>query len=186
MMTIRRAYTLMELLTVVTVMAIAATLLIPSMVGPGSMSAQAAVRLIVADLSFAQSDALAHQEYRRVHFYDDGSGYCIVRVAEADFSDVFVPETADYINDPLGSAGVFSPYVVDFSIDDRFDGVTISNVEIDGIERDLTYDALGGTVFDGGGGIGPGIGGAITVTSTEESYRIDVAPFTGKLTVTKL
>jgi prepilin-type N-terminal cleavage/methylation domain-containing protein len=181
-----RAYTLIELLMVITILGIAATLLIPNMIGPGSMSAQAAARLLIADLSFAQSDALAHQEYRRVHFYADGTGYCIVRVAEADFADDFDPDTADYVHDPLGSAGQFSPYIVDFSTDDRFKGVSISEVVIDDDARDISYDALGGTVMEGGGGIAPGIGGAITITSSQESYRIDVAPFTGKLTVTKL
>ncbi len=182
----RRAYTLIELLMVITILGIAATMLIPNMVGPGSMNAQAAVRLMIADLSFAQSDALAHQEYRRVHFYEDGSGYCIVRVAEGDFGDDFNPDTADYINDPLGREGVFSPYIVDFSLDDRFKGVSITDIEIDGDTRDISYDALGGTVMESGSGIAPGIGGSITVTSPQESYRIDIAPFTGKLTVTKL
>jgi len=182
----RRAYTLIELLMVITILGIAASLLIPSMVGPGSMNGQAAVRLIIADLSFAQSDALAHQEYRRVHFYEDGSGYCIVRVAQGDFGDDFDPDLADYIHDPLGSSGVFSPYIVDFSTDDRFKGVALEDIEIDGSSRDVSYDALGGTVMEGGGGIMPGIGGSITVTSPEESYRLDIAPFTGKLTVTKL
>jgi len=182
----RRAYTLMEMLSVITVLGIAATLLIPNMVGSGSMNAQAAVRLLIADLSFAQSDALAHQEYRRVHFFDDGTGYCIVRVAEADFADDFDPDLADYINDPLGSSGVFSPYIVDFELDERFKGVAFDDIEIDGTARDISYDALGGTVMPSGGGIAPGIGGFITITSPTESYRIDIAPFTGKLTVTKL
>ena len=49
-----------------------------------TLALQSAVRLLIADISFAQSDALAHQEYRRVHFYDDGRGWCVVRIAESD------------------------------------------------------------------------------------------------------
>lgn len=182
----RCGYTLLELLMVIAVLSIAATLLIPSMVGPGSMNAQAAARLLVADLSFAQSDALAHQEYRRVHFYEDGSGYCILRVAEADFDDDFDPDLADYVNDPLSSASGFKPYIVDFVKDTRFNGVSISDVEIDDDARDVSYDALGGTVTSGGGGITPGIGGSLIINSAQESFRVDIAPFTGKLKVTKL
>lgn len=182
----RRAYTLLELLMVISILAIAATLLIPSMVGPGSMNAQAAARLLVADLSFAQSDALAHQEYRRVHFFEDGTGYCIVRVAESDFGDDFDPDTADYISDPMGPQGQYTPYIVDFSTDSRFKGVAFSDVEIDGENRDVSYDALGGTVMSSGGGIGPGIGGTFTITSPKETYEITISPFTGKLKVTKL
>src|SRR4051812_28020872 len=77
----RSAYTLIELLIVIAIMGISGALLIPNMVNRDSMNVQSAVRLIIGDLSFAQSDALAHQELRRVHFYDDGRGYCLIRLS---------------------------------------------------------------------------------------------------------
>lgn len=179
-----RGYTLLELLLVITLLGLAGSLLIPYMTTRSSLETQAAVRSVIVDLSFAQSDALANQEFRRVHFFEDGSGYCIVRVTQANFDEPFDPDTADYLHDPLGRVGASQYYITDFTADKRFEGVTIGEVEIDGTNRYITYDHLGGTVRVGGSS--PGIGGSIIVTSDEATYRINIAPFTGKLTVEKV
>jgi prepilin-type N-terminal cleavage/methylation domain-containing protein len=180
---LRSAYTLLELLMVIALLGLAASLLIPHMTGRGSLDTQAAVRMLIADLSFAQSDAMAHQELRRVHFYDDGRGYCIVRVLGV-FDEPFDPDTAQYVSDPIAPAGHLGRYIVDFTADKRFTGVTLPTVSIDGGQRHITYDTLGGTVA--GGGALPGIGGSITVSSNEATYQINIAPFTGKITVERI
>ena len=182
------AYTLIELIFVIALLGLAAALLVPHLVHQDSMTVQAAVRTLIADLSFAQSDALAHQEFRRVHFYEAGRGYCIVRVPEADFTLAFDPMTADYINDPLVRAGGFGAYIVDFTTDDRFEGVSITSVSIDGVAlapvgSDVTYDQIGGTVMTGNL---PGTGGQIVFSFDTASYQITISAFTGKLTVLKL
>src|SRR5207247_4722658 len=101
---LRAAYTLLEMLIVITVLGIAGAMLIPNMVNRDSMKVQAAVRRVIGDLCFAQSDALAHQELRQVHFYASGHGYCIVRVTTpAAFSES--SGTHDYLNDPLSGSG---------------------------------------------------------------------------------
>lgn len=178
-----RSYTLIELIMVMAVLALAAALLIPHMVGIDSMTVQAAVRLLIADLSFAQSDALANQEFRRVVFYADGTGYCILivdsfdEVTPADLDDPGV----NYVYDPLGNMG---RYIIDYTVDGRFDGVVITEATIDGTtllsRPQITYDQLAGTVRTDGT---PGIGGSIVLTFKDSSYRITVSPFTGKLTV---
>jgi hypothetical protein len=160
-------------------------MLVPHLVGRDSLTVQAAVRLLIADLSFAQTDALANQEYRRVVFYDDGAGYCIIRVPTAGWvtpADLNDP-AVDYVYDPLGNMG---QYIVNFVEDERFEGVLITSADIDGqvlTDRpEITYDQLGGTV----NGAAPGTGGNVVITFDDESYRIDIAAFTGKLTVTEL
>lgn len=165
-------YTLIELLIVVAILGLAGALVVPQIGQPDELAVQAAVRRVISDLSFAQSDALAHQELRRVHFYEDGRGYVILR-------DPFDPAT-DYIYDPLGPGGAQSPYVVDFTAEDRFEGITVESAAIDGTERFVTYDELGGTLSPAGT---PGTGGAVILRSTTRRYRISIAPFTGKLTV---
>lgn len=179
------AYTLIELLIVIAILGIAGALVVPRLVARDALKLQAAVRLIVSDLSFAQSDALAHQEYRRVQFFDDGGGwgggYAIVRVTESNFNDAWDEDAADYIDDPLRSGGD-ARYVVDFEADDRFNGVRVWSWIDDG-NRYVTYDALGGTVSDVGV---PGISGFVIVEHGTMRYTISVAPFTGKLTVTKV
>lgn len=179
----RRGYTLIELLIVVALLGLAGTLLIPSMVQPDSMKVQAAVRKIIADLSFAQSDALAQQEFRRVYFFPDGSGYCIVRATQGTYNDVFDSDTADYIVDPLD--GDLGRYSVDFTTDNRFENVRVTAANLDTElladgSCDIVYDPLGGTVM--GAGI-PGAGGTIELTAGTDVFAILVDPFTGKLTV---
>ena len=176
----RRSYTLIELLLVCAILGIAGTLLIPQMVGRDIMACQAAVRLIIGDISFAQSDALAHQEFRRVHFNADGMGYSISRVTQTSLGIPFDPDAADYIHDPLEGGD----YIVSVGSDDRFSGVTIQSVNIDGANgRDLHFDALGGTITSSGT---VGAGGSLVVSSANDSYRIMLSPFTGKITVVEL
>ena len=181
-----RSYTLIELIMVMAVLALAAAILIPNMSFRNSLTVQGVVRLLIADLSFAQSDALANQQYRRVVFYTDGSGYCMLVVPDENWdtpADLNDP-TVEYVYDPLGNMG---QYKVNFIEDGRFEGITLTEVVIDGFaladRPEITYDTLGGTVVPGGG---PGTGGYIVISFGDEQYRIDIATFTGKLTVQKL
>ncbi len=171
---VRRAYTLIELLMVVAVLGLAGALLVPQLGQPDELTIQGAVRQLISDISFAQSDALSHQDRRRVYFFDDGRGYVLLRSPY----DV----DTDYIFDPLGRPGASGAYVIDFSADDRFEGLTIESVELDGDERFLTFDELGGTIAPDGT---PGTGGFIILKSQTQQYRINIAAFTGKMSVEK-
>lgn len=181
-------YTLIELLIVVAILGLSSVLLVPYLVDRDSMNVQAAVRLVIGDLSFAQSDALAHQELRRVHFYEDGRGYCLTRIDQSELPLPFDDATADYVEDPLANGGELGRYVVDFTTDRRFAGVTISAVDIDGDDLgtdgvNLHYDQLGGTVTSSNT---PGTGGTIVIESGDQRYELQLSAFTGKLRVRKL
>ena len=180
---VHRASTLIELLIVIAVLGLAAAVLIPSMSGRGDFDTQAAVRALIADISFAQSDALANQGFRRIYFYADGTGWCLMRVAEADLSEDFDAVTADYLTDPLMSGANDGVYAVRLGNDDRFGSVRIESVALDGDTRQLTFDELGGSV--GAAGI-PGTGGAIVLRSPDAAYRLDLSPLTAKIRVTRL
>jgi len=179
----RRAYTLVELLIVIAVLGIASAIVVPSLENEDDTDVQAAVRKLIGDLSFAQSDALARQQYRRVHFFDDGRGYCIVRETSASYASAFDAATADYVNDPLGSPGSMGRYIVDFSLDNRFQNVRIESISIDGGGRDIVYDTIGGTIQAGDT---PGTGGTIVLAANGNRYQITVSAFTGKLSVERL
>jgi type II secretory pathway pseudopilin PulG len=179
----RFAYTLVELLIVIGVLGMAGAIVVPSLQNEDDTDVQAAVRKLIGDLSFAQSDALARQEYRRVHFFDDGRGYCIVRETAATYADAFDPATADYVNDPLGSPGSLGRYIVDFSLDNRFQNVRVESASIDGGGRDIVYDPIGGTIQAGDA---PGSGGTIVLVAAESRFEISLSAFTGKLSVRRL
>ena len=61
MQNLRRAYTLAELIIVVAILGLAGALLIPRLINADTFSVQAAVRSVIADITFAQTDALAMQ-----------------------------------------------------------------------------------------------------------------------------
>lgn len=177
-------YTLIELLIVIGLLGLAGALLVPQLVNRDSLRVQAAVRKIIGDIHFAQADALARQEYRRIHFYADGRGYCIVREGPTTYASAFDEDTADYIVDPISSAaGAGGLYVTDFTLDNRFGGVVITEVDLDGGAEDLVFDPLAGTIRTGDL---PGSGGFIELTAGTDVFRILVAPFTGKLTVDRV
>lgn len=175
-----RGYTLIEMLIIVALLGLAGSLLVPYMVGRTSLETQTLVRMIIADLHFAQHDALAHQEYRRVYFFDDGSGYAVIRIGS--LNETFDPDTADYLYHAMSPGAVLDRYVVDLSNDKRFTDVSITTANFDGSNRFITFDEMGGTVSPTGE---PGGLGQITVTSPESTYHISVSPFTGKMTVAK-
>jgi prepilin-type N-terminal cleavage/methylation domain-containing protein len=180
---LRRGYTLIEVLIVVTILGLAGALLVPYLSSKGDFDTQAAVRALIADITFAQSDALANQGFRRVHFFADGTGWCLVRVAEEDLAEPFDPAVADYVYDPLASNAERGSYIVNLQESQRFSSVRVQAVDLDGGTRAMTFDELGGTV--GAGGL-PGTGGRIVLTSPQATYQVDVSPVTGKVRVTRL
>ena len=181
--TLRRGYTLIEVLIVVTILGLAAALLVPYLSSKGDFDTQSAVRTLIADISFAQSDALANQGFRSVYFYPDGTGWCLVRSNEDSLAEEFDPGTADYVYDPLASHAERGAYIMNLNNGQQFSSVRVTSVNIDGGKRLLTFDELGGTVASGGI---PGTGGSIVLTSPQASYQLDLAPITGKVRVTRL
>ncbi|MDX9910752.1 MAG: prepilin-type N-terminal cleavage/methylation domain-containing protein [Phycisphaerales bacterium] len=172
-----RGYTLIEVLVVVTVLGIAGALVIPSMGQAGVLRIQASVRTIVADITFAQSDALAYQRGRAVMFEPDENRYTLVDVTGDDL---------DPVNDVMYDR--FRPgrqYIVDLDDDADFAGARISEVDFDG-ETNLIFDELGGPVTTPGGTT-PSAGGFVEVTGADgQVFRINVEAYTGRVTVQRI
>jgi prepilin-type N-terminal cleavage/methylation domain-containing protein len=177
----RRGYTLIELLLVVAILAIAALLLVPSLVRRDTYAVEAALRRLVADITFAQSDALAGQGYRRVYFDPEGRGWSVTRVPENALGLPFNEETADYVRDPLAS-GAGQPMVVELDRDPRFAGVRVEAIELDDSRNWITFDPLGGTIAEAGV---PGTGGSLVVRSDNLTYRVEIDAFTGKVSIAR-
>lgn len=154
-------YTLVEVLIIVAILGITTAIIVPNMLAAGTLGVQAAARIIIADILFAQNDAIAQQRTRKVVFDPDNESYTLV-----DENDAVL--TAKWKN------GSNSNYVVDFTTDSRFQGVVIVSANFGGATpQTLEFDDLGG----------PLNGGTVEVEFQGQRYRITVASFTGRVTV---
>lgn len=170
----RRAFTLIEILITVAILGIAGALVIPAMGETGVLRVQAAVRTIVADITLAQSDAVAFQERRALIFDVPTSSYRLLEVP----GDELDPDD-NTMYDPTRPDGL---YIVDF-VADRFGGSRITEVDFDG-ENYLIFDAMGGPVRDPASNE-PGNGGFIRLNGSGSDFLINVEAFTGRVTVTR-
>ncbi len=155
-------YTLVEVLIVVTILGIAAAVVVPQMLTAGTLGIQAAARIIIADMLYAQNDAIAQQRNRKVVFDAAAESYSIT-----DESDAVI--TARWKN------GDANNYIIDFANDDRFQGVVIVSADFGG-DPTLEFDALGA----------PLNGGNVVIRFQNTQYRVTVAAFTGRVTVQEI
>jgi len=183
-------YTLIELLIVVVVMGIAGAMVIPSMSRAGVLRIHAAVRSIVADLTFAQSDAAAFQQRRVVYFgqvasWDDAASAWTV--APGNGYTLYAPPAGaanvDLVNDIM-----FDPFKANEAFTTSFDaskygGAQIANASFNGTPM-VIFDELGGTGLNLTSDA-PGVGGSVQVVGPLSTFTISVDAFTGRVTVTK-
>ena len=167
----RRAYTLIEVIIVMTIIAIAAAIVVPQMLKAGTMTAQAAGRSIIADLLWAQNDAIARQRPRRVTFDSANDLYKVEKDTDGDGTWEPIPAQWRTGNTNTGN------YEVDFNVDSRYVGVEIVSAEFPDAEHNyIDYDDIGS----------PSTGGNVVIESQGTRYRIDVTPMTGRVTITNV
>ncbi len=146
---------------VVAIMGIAAAMVVPAMLQGSTMSLQAAARMIVSDMLYAQNDAIARQANRRVVFDTAHNSYELT-------------DASGTLLDPSEAAGRGS-FLVDFSTDSRFSGVTLVSAAFGG-QATLEFDPLGT----------PLVGGAVQISGGGHKYEIDVTDITGRVTICDL
>jgi prepilin-type N-terminal cleavage/methylation domain-containing protein len=186
----RRAFTLVEMLIVVTLMGIAGAMVIPSMSQVGALRGQTAIRTTVADITYAQSEALAHQRRYVIVFGKivaddgdggwgviDGNGYtiCVPPIGNAavDVGTDFAWDTLD------GNV----PFSRDFDLD-RYSGASITGAVFNNPTDTIIFDELGGIVNDLTTDT-PGQGGTISFDTPVATYAIDLEAYTGRVTVVR-
>ncbi len=163
----RRAYTLVEILIVVTLLGIASALVIPQISSTDVLRVQASVRTLVADINYAQSDALARQEARAIVFDVDNNLYTVVAVPG---------NTINMAADTM--------YIVDFKQNRKFHDSKITDAVFDG-DNVLLFDELGGPITAPGTTL-PGLGGKVTVTGSGSTFEVGVEAYTGRVTVARI
>jgi len=166
-----RAYTLVEVLVVVTIMGILGALVVPSVSTAGSFRVQSAVRTLVSDITFAQSDAMAFQQGRALMFFPDENRYVVVEVTGP---------TLDEVNDILFGSGRGDGRFETLFDDPTFGGATLTGATFTGA-TDLIFDEMGAPVTTPGGSTPCG-SGLITIAGQNDSYWIGIDGFTGHVT----
>lgn len=167
-------YTLVEILVTITIMGIAGALVIPAVSSADALRSQAAVRQLISDLTFAQSDAIANQQQRAVVF-DTATNSYAVHVVEAGV-------VLDVIYDP------FSPgkaYEIDF------DDADYGKVKLDAVDcglnepNILVFDEFGAPI-DEPGGITPMGQSTIDITDPRYRFRVTIDGMTGQISTDRI
>jgi prepilin-type N-terminal cleavage/methylation domain-containing protein len=166
-MTNRRGYTLIEILLVVVMLGIAGSLVIPSLGSTEVLRVQAAVRTVVGDINYAQSEALAHQRPHAVVFDVEENRYTIVEIV----GGVLDPATNTIRTGNLNNSR-------------KFHTSRLEAVDFDGFDV-LVFDEMGGPVA-GVGSSTPGAGGNIVISGSGSQFQVRVEAYTGRVSVVRL
>ncbi len=177
---LRSGWTLIELLVTVAILVVSSFVLIPYATSGDSSSGQAASRMVVTEILAAQMDAVATQGYRRVQFFEDGSGWCVEELDSDQLATIFDFETANFAENVIESQGQEQQSITRFTEDSRFRSITIQKVQFDGSSMNVIFDPTGGIVSAAGS---PSTGGSFEVHSGVFAWKIQLAPLTGKLKV---
>jgi len=79
------AFTLVELIITLAILAFATALVTPMFSGLATTRLRSAARMLLADLEYAQFDAVAHPDDPRLVVLDeDGGGYCLTTLSDVD------------------------------------------------------------------------------------------------------
>lgn len=166
-----RGYTLVEMLIVVVLMGLAAAMVIPSMAQASSLKVQGALRMMVADITVMQSDAVAFQQNRAIVFRPNGDATRYIMCE----SNGLTPDTTTGViqrryfgGETYGYASV--PETTNLAATDT-----------------LIFDALGGPIRGGSGGsVEPAQTATIRVSGSNQNWQISIEAFTGRVTVQNL
>lgn len=155
----RTGFTLVEVMVVLVIIGIAGAVVVPHMLSGGQFGVQAAARVVIADIIYAQNEAVAHQSPRRVVFEPDNNRYMLT-------------DTAGTTMTVSWKSSAQENYIVDFEQDQRFSGVTLENVDFGGMMM-IEFDDMGSPIS----------GGTLELIAAGFRYRITVAAFTGQVTI---
>ncbi len=164
-------FTLIELIIVVVILGIAAVIAVPMLSSAGDMQVRSAANRIAADLEYAKSMAMTHQEHYWVVFDTVNETYQIQNASGV----------IDSSNHPSGK------YVVNFKTDSRLSRVNIATAVFNNVTfSTVAFDYLGSPYAKKSTATDPLNTGKITLQDDTGTYSIDVEiePMTGYVTIT--
>jgi prepilin-type N-terminal cleavage/methylation domain-containing protein len=164
-------FTLIEILLVVVIIAIAAMIAVPMMGSMDSVQIRSAANMIAADLEYAKSMAISRGQNYSVVFDKTTESYQIFK----DEGGTLVP-----IEHPVKKR---FDYKVDFSSDSRLDKVVIDDADFDpDSSNTITFDYLG-SPYSGSGTSNPLNSGTISIRAGDFTETISVEPITGFISI---
>lgn len=155
----KKGFTLIEIIIVVTILAIAAMTAIPMMSSSASIQIRAASNMIAADLEYARSMAISRGQYYYVVFDKNNESYSIK------------DQTSTIIEHPVKKG--FN-YEIDFSSDGRVDKVEIDDANFNSTQT-VRFDSLGS----------PDNGGTVILNADGLTINILVEPVTGYISISE-
>ena len=149
------AFTLVELIVVMVVLAIMAAMIVPQMVQSASLQVNSTARMLLADLEYAQSQAIATQLDTSVTFSTADNKYWLSNAS----GTLIHPITKMNYQVLLGGSGPNSEV--------RITAANFNNQPM------VTFSSLGAPTYSG----------TVTLAAGAFTYKVAVAPITGRVTV---
>jgi prepilin-type N-terminal cleavage/methylation domain-containing protein len=169
----RSAFTMIEIMCVVTIMAIAAALVFVGMTSDGYVNAKAGARTIVADLLMAQNTAIATQSSVFVTFNATSSTSAGVAADSYALCSAISP-TATFLTNPVTQAN--------YQVNWGSQAWSVSGVSFGGATS-MEFNTLGAPMSSGSTPSAITSASTVTVSSGGYSVTITVQPYTGDITV---
>ncbi len=160
-----RGFTLVEVILVVVILAIAAMMAIPFATSGASTQLKSAATIIASDLEYAKSMAISRGKQYSVVFNTGAESYQI-----EDVNGVV-------IDHPIKKGP--NTYVVNFAKDSRLSQVKISSVDFDGTVT-VSFDYLGSPRRADDGYLNTG---SVTLSAGGATMTVNVEPVTGYITI---
>ncbi len=162
-------FTLIEIIVVVIILGIAAMMAVPMLSSAADMQVRAAANRIAADLEYAKSMAITHQENYSVEFDTTNETYQIL------------DSTGTVIKNPVRPS---EDYFVDFTIDSNTSRVNIATAVFNTVMYDtVTFDYLGSPYAGSSTAISLNLG-KVTLQAGDFSVDVEIEPMTGYVTTT--
>ena len=161
----RSGFTLIEIIIVIAILAIAAMTAIPLMSSGGSVQIRSAANMIAADLEYARSMAISRGQYYSVEFFEGAESYQI-----EDQNNVVISHPVKRGFD----------YIISFQNDSRLNKVDITNVNFNGTAG-VQFDSLGSPYDLNKNDLNSQ--GIISLNANGPTATITVEPVTGYISI---
>jgi general secretion pathway protein H len=163
----RFGFTLIELMIVMVILAIAAAMVVPMASSAGTMQVRSAGNMVAADLEYAKSMAISRGQKYSVVFNTTNETY---RVTDQNGNTIAHPVNQGFL------------YTIDFRNDSRLNQVDIVTANFDG-SATVSFDYLGSPYSGSGGSATPLNSGVITLQAGGVTKTVTVQSVTGYISV---